>query len=152
MKNILGLKGTVGLLAILLLGGCATGPQMSISEKNMAYEDYIKSNELVSLKKIRSFRYQGWQSLTNDYLIISTSQRNKYLIKIKGYCPDLSFSQAILINQSMSSILTTNFDSISMLRTPQLKCYIKTIHQVSKEQLKEIMAIGKSQKSADESA
>ena len=74
------------------------------------------------------------------------------LIKIKGYCPDLSFSQAILINQSMSSILTTNFDSISMLRTPQLKCYIKTIHQVSKEQLKEIMAIGKPQKSADESA
>lgn len=137
------MKGMISLLVtIFVLAGCANAPYMSRAEKNVAYEEFIASNELLPLKSIRSFRYHGWQSLTNDYLIISTSQRNKYLVKVKGYCPDLTFAHAILINQSMSSVLTTRFDSISLIDSPQLKCFIKSMHKISKQQEKEIRAIG----------
>jgi len=136
------------IASAVLLGGCATNTGLSNKEKDVVYGEYIQEQKLESLKKIHTFRFHGWQSLTNDYLILSTSPKKKYLVEVKGYCPDLSFAQGILINQAMSSTLTTKFDSISVLGSNSvggynIKCYIKSIHKVSKEQAKEIAAIGK---------
>ncbi len=143
MKKI----AVLGVALATLLAGCSNTPTMSYEEKNIAYADYIVSNKLESLKKINTFRLHGWQSLTNDYLILSTSPKKKFLIEVNGYCPDLGFAHAIKINQSMSSMLSTRFDSISVINgdmaSHQIKCHIKTIHQIDKAQAKEISAIGK---------
>ena len=143
---------------VLALAGCATGPTMSTKEKNAAYADYVVENKLPNFKKINSFRFHGWQSLTDEYLILSTSVKKKYLIELRGYCPDLDYSHAIKLNQSMSGSLVTKFDSISVLNgdrnSAHLKCHIKSIHQLTKAQAKEIAAIGddvKPEKSAEES-
>lgn len=137
----------LGVAFAALLAGCSNTPTMSYEEKNIAYADYIVSNKLQSLKKINTFRLHGWQSLTNDYLILSTSPKKKFLIEVNGYCPDLGFAQAIKINQGMSSMLTTRFDSISVIGSDvgshHIKCHIKTIHKIDKAQAKEISAIGK---------
>jgi len=133
--------------AAALFTGCASAPSMSYGEKNLAYASYITDNKLASLKKINTFRMYGWQSLTNDYLIISTSPKKKFLVEVNGFCPDLAHAQTIAFNQSMSSSLSTRFDSISVLGgnvgDHMLKCHIQTIHQIDKAQAKEISAIGK---------
>ena len=133
MKTIISL-----LTATALLVGCASAPKMSYQQKNLHYRQYIATNNLPSLNKIRSFSYSGWQSLTDNYLIISTSFKKKYLIEIKGFCTNLTFAYRIVINQSSHSSLSKNFDSISTLESPRQKCFIKNIHQISKAQVQEM--------------
>jgi len=149
MKNYL----IIGLSLAAILSGCASKSTLSYDEKNLAYGDFIAINKLESLKNIRAFRLHGWQSLTNDYLILSTSFRKKYLVEVGGFCPDLGSAQTIMVNQGSSSILSARFDSISVVGNSfdgnnfgghQMKCQIKSIHQIDKAQAKEIAAIGKS--------
>ena len=116
---------------------------MSMQDKNLKYNDYITQQQLKSLKKIKTFKLHSWQSLTNDYLIVSTSPKDKYLVEVNGHCPELRFAHGIIVNRTIGSILSTKFDSISVISSPQMKCYIKSIHQLTKEQATEIVAIGK---------
>jgi len=131
------------IVSMVFTVGCST-TGLSKQEKNSAYADYLKTNEIASVDRVTAFNFSGWQALTDDYLIISASQRKKYLIEINGFCPDLSFSTAILMHQSMSSTLSTRSDAISTVDTPQLKCYIQSIYKITKAQAKEISDIGES--------
>ena len=137
------------LFSLLLITACSsTG--MSYKERNAAYLEYINKHNIEALDRISTFTYQGWQSLTDEFLIIRTRVKDRYLIQLNGYCPDLSFANAIKINQGMGSTLVTKFDSISVIGAKQPKCYIKNIYPLSKEQVKEISAIGKSTSTNEE--
>lgn len=137
MKKVIG-----SLILLFITSGCST-TGMSSQEKTAAYLNFIETEQLESIDKIRSFRFSGWQSLNDRYLIITASPKRKYLINIGAHCSDLKFSQAIIVNQSSSSLLSTRFDSISMLDTPQIKCFIKNIYPITKEQSKTLSNIGK---------
>jgi len=141
MRPTFSLLITVSILT--LISACSAKNTLSFKEKNEQYQQYIETNQLESLKKINAFRLKGWQSLTDDYLILSKSVKNKYLVKISGFCPDLNHAFGLKLNQSMDSVLSTKFDSISTLKDPDLKCYIKAIYQIDKAQSKELSAIGK---------
>jgi len=137
------MKTIIAMITVLtLIGGCSTTSTMSSAEKNDAYLDYVKTEKLVHLDKIRSFKFMGWQSLSNDFLIVSTSPKKKYLIEVNGFCPELNFAQAIIINQSSNSLLSTRFDSISVAKSPRQKCFIKSMYKVTKAQSKALSAIG----------
>jgi len=127
---------------LLIITGCTTTATMSTTEKNLAYGEYVKANNLVSKNKIVAFKFTGWQSLTTDYLIITSFVNRKYLLEINGYCNDLNYDHSIYIHQSTSTVLSAKFDSISTASNPQLKCFIKTIYPINKAQAKEIVAIG----------
>ncbi|MDP2560668.1 DUF6491 family protein [Psychrobium sp. 1_MG-2023] len=133
----------ITVLVVLMIVGCANQPSLSTSEKNAQYAQFIVENKLESLDKIKGFRFNSWQSLTDDYLIISTSPKQKYLLQVNGYCPDLTFSHSIILHQGMSSMLSAKFDSVSTTEQPQFKCFIKTIHKLDKQQSKTLSAIGK---------
>jgi len=124
------------------LTGCSTNQRLSIQDRDEAYLAYIEKQQLVEQQRIRTFSFNGWRALSNNYLIISTSPRKKYLVKINGFCPNLNHAQTIAINQSMSGSLETRFDSISVSESPGSKCIIKSIYKVTKEQVKEISALG----------
>ena len=134
---------TIIVVALALLAGCATNQSFSHKERDQAYGEYIESQELLSQDKIRTFRFSGWQALSNHYLFISTSANKKYLIEVNGFCSSLYHAQTIAVNQGMSSSLVTRFDSISVPDSPGNKCFIKSIYKVSKVQAKEISALGK---------
>lgn len=130
------------LFSFALLAACSsTG--MSYQERNAAYLTYVKEHNIEALDKVNTFTYQSWQPLTDKFLIIRTRVKDRYLLQLNSYCPDLSFANAITINQTMGSTLVTKFDSIYVLGTKQPKCYIKTIFPLTKEQSEEISAIGK---------
>jgi len=136
------------LITLSLVSSCSTKNTLSFKEKNEQYQQYIETNQLESLRKINAFRLNGWQSLTDDYLILSKSVKDKYLVKISGFCPDLNHAFGLKLNQSIDSVLSAKFDSISTLKDPEFKCYIKSIYQIDKTQSKELSAIGKA--SSDE--
>jgi len=138
MKNIV-----IMLLMLGAFSACTSNQSFSHKERDEAYTAYIEKNELLSQDKIRTFKFNGWQTLSNNYLIISTSPRKRYLIEISGFCSNLYHAQTIAINQGMSSMLSVRFDSISVPELPAVKCFIKSIHKITKEQVKEISAIGK---------
>jgi len=131
------------LVALSLLSGCASNQSLSSQERDEAYAEYIDKQRLLSQDKIRTFKFNGWRALSNHFLIISTSPSKKYLVEVNGYCANLYHAQTIAVNQGMSSSLVTRFDSISAISTPGIKCFIKSIYKLTKQQVKEISAIGK---------
>lgn len=138
------MKVIITLLSILtVITGCSTTTNMTASEKNTAYQEFVKTTPLESVNKIRSFKFMSWQSLSNEFLIISTSPRKKFLVEINGYCPELNFAQAIIINQASSSQLSVRFDSISVPESPEKKCFIKSIYPINKTQVKALRSMDK---------
>jgi len=127
-----------------LLVSCASTSTMTNDERTKAYIDYIVSEKLESMDRITSFRFDGFSSLSDEYLIISTGVKRSYLITLGNFCVNLRFSNSIRIHNSGSS-LQTKFDSISVPQDMGIgtKCFIKEIHKLSVEQKKEILKIGK---------
>jgi len=126
------------IIVALLVSGCAATKNLSNSEKNNLFSEYLTTEKLESVNEIRSFRFDRWRSLSNRYLVITTSPKNHYLLKLRNNCPNLTFTNTLVINQSISSVLSINFDSIAPLESPQFKCHIGEIYKLSKEQMAEL--------------
>jgi uncharacterized protein DUF6491 len=127
------------LIATMLLSGCASS-NLTMLEKNSAYAEYIKTENLKELDEIIAFEFYGWQSLTADYLIIESARQNKFLLAVNGFCNDLIYKPTLHVNQAKLSTLRARVDSVSVNRYE--KCFIKSIYKVTKAQVKEISAIG----------
>jgi len=134
-------------ILISLLAACASTPRPDYSA---LYQNYITENKLESLKRITAFNYRGWRSLDNEHLIINTSPNKPYLVTLISPCLDLRFSHAIAINSQGTSALYTRSDSISVPNYPHQKCFIKTIHPLTKQQADEISKLGKKTKKAEQ--
>ena len=141
------IKPVALILASILLSACSSA-QNTNGKKEPIYENYINQHPFESLNKITSFRFHGWRSLDNRYLIISTSLSRSYLIKLASHCSGLRFANTILINNDGNS-LHTKFDSIQVANLDvkhgiKEKCLIKSIYQITREQADEISRLGKS--------
>ncbi|WDE05448.1 hypothetical protein SG34_000410 [Thalassomonas viridans] len=136
-------KFITALILTALVSACSSTETMTRQEKNLAYQDYITKQQLPSLDKVRTFKMRGWQALSDEFLIVSAAHKKQYLLELEGFCPDFDFSQGIVIKQSNHSSLTTKFDSVAALNAPGVKCFIKAIHPVTREQVQELTAIGK---------
>ena len=133
-------------LLVLVIGGCATVDTLNDDEKNAAFETYIAEHKLESIKHIKSFNFKGWSTLTDDYLILSSSFNKRYLIQLKNSCYDLDSSYSLGLKQSMTSRLSVNTDAVVVFSHIQIKCFIKAIYPIDKAAVKTLQAIGKAVK------
>jgi len=120
---------------------------MPEEERKIAYEAFIEENELISIKRIKSFDFYGWSVLGDQHLIMSSRFKKSYLITLQRNCFDLSFAQTIVIHRNGSS-LSAKFDAISVMEPLSVKCFIKSIHPLTKEQAKSISKIGDEEEKA----
>ncbi|TQV70949.1 hypothetical protein FLL45_21725 [Aliikangiella marina] len=139
-------KLAISMMLVSVLAACASTPP---PDYGALYQNYITKNKLESLKRISAFNYRGWRSLDNEHLIINASHNKPYLITLTSPCFDLRFSHAIAINSRGTSSLYTRSDSITVPNYPQQKCFIKTIHPLTKEQADEIVKLGKTSDKTD---
>ena len=116
---------------------------MSNAEKTEAYVNYIEQNKLEKVKRINTFRLHGWRYLNRDYVILSTSIRKPYLVEISGPCHELAFSHSIGIHHD-GTTLTDRFDWVFAPSQPDIRCMIRSIHKLSREQADQLATIGKS--------
>ena len=142
MLNIMRVKNLIlTLLASMLIAGCATNATMTDDERTIAYEQFIVTEKLESIKRITSFRFYSWTPLGDQHLIISSRMNRPHLITLQRRCFDLSFNHAIIVH-SDGSTLSAKFDSVSVLEPIPIKCFIKSIYPLNKEQAKAIKKIG----------
>ncbi len=137
-------------ICLLWLVGCSSNTGVTQKEKNQAFRDYLQSEKIHSVKRITAFRFHGWSSLTDDFLLISSSRKRKYLLELSGFCNDMRWVHSIFINRSTSSTLQAKFDSISTVKNPEVKCFIKTIYPLTPEQKANIKAINNPTETATE--
>lgn len=142
MKNLL----TFTLSSILLLG--CTSTSMSLKEKNNEYSKYVVDENLSNKDKVEGFKFSGWKSLSDNYLIITAVHKKDYLIETKGRCIDLNDSHGIKLNRSSNWAIYKLGDSISPVGlTPASgitdKCFIKSIYPITNGQSDYLVNIGK---------
>lgn len=129
------------IASLVLVTACSSNAGKNEEIRNQAIRDYVASNNIEDVKKVRTFRYSGWSDLTNDFLIVSSAPRKQYLIEITGGCYDLKWANTIVLKRSESSSLQIKFDSVSTLETPQLSCRIDKIYPITDEQEDDIIAL-----------
>jgi hypothetical protein len=134
-------KTIITVLLPLALLSCASNN----NKRSIIYEDYIASSKLESVDKIITFHYTGWNSLDSRHLIVSSSHNKNYLLTLDTYCIDLDSANSIIIKQTMSHRLSVFFDSIIVPENHNLKCRIKSIHIINKEQRNDLTALRKKQ-------
>ena len=139
------LRSVFGLLALVsLVSACTSKNYLSEEEKATAYQAFIDSESLVEVKKIMGFRYNGWASLGEQHLVLYKNSHSPYLITLKRRCYDLDFTQAIKVHTT-GSVLYAKYDAVSVPDGIEVKCFIDTIHELTKEQKKALFKIGKPQ-------
>jgi hypothetical protein len=134
------IKTALILVSVVTLFSCAKNNNNS---RNDIYANYIKNNNLVEVNKILAFQFQGWNALDYEHLIISSSHNKNFLVTLNFYCTDLRNAHSILLDQSMSSSLSSRFDSIIVPENKQVKCRIKSIHKITKEQKNDLTSLWK---------
>ena len=138
MKNIL----TITLISTLLLG-CTSTTSMSLKEKDNAYSQYVINESLLSKDKVTGFKFSGWKSLSDNYLIITAVHKKDYLIETKGRCVELNSSHGIKLNRSSNLAIYKLGDSISPVGKITEKCFIKSIYPITNVQTDYLVNIGK---------
>lgn len=129
---------------VFLLAACASTITMSNDDRTKAYAEYIVTEKLESMNRITSFRYNGFSSLSDENIILSTGVNRYYLITFRSRCFNLRQANIIEVHNSGSS-LQTKFDSVSVLQQTGIstKCFIEQIHKLTVEQKKAVLKIGK---------
>lgn len=135
----------IAILSVLALAACSSKP-MNLQEKNDAFRQYISTNNIEDVNKVTSFRFNGWSSLTDEFMLLSSSPRKNYLIELTGFCDDIRWANTIKLNRSSDSSLHARFDSVSTLKNPQLNCRINKIYPITKDQKTAIREIYKPSK------
>jgi hypothetical protein len=134
-------KRLVLLFLVALLTGCAT-TGMNITERGEAYDKFISNAGLTEIERIRSFDLQGWDSLSNRHLILTGRFNRPYLVELRKECIDLYRAQTLIVNYT--SVLT-KLDTISVVDGLPIRCRIKRIFELSKEQKAALLNVTKTE-------
>lgn len=129
-------------LASLLLSACASKYELNKQERAEAYTQFIETESLTRVDSIRSFRLNGWAALGDQHMILNATPSRPYLITFRNKCSNLDLVHGIQVHKR-GATLESKFDFITTMDTVKVNCYIGTIHQLTKQQKKTLLAIGK---------
>lgn len=114
------------IVPVLTLGlaACASNPERAALEaRELAiYERHAGE----PVDRIRSFRLQGWQPVSDYTLLLETRLNQWYLVEVAGVCNGLRFAQQIGVRSWMNTV-TARLDNIIVDGVP---CQIRTIRPI----------------------
>ncbi|VAW38530.1 hypothetical protein MNBD_GAMMA01-1546 [hydrothermal vent metagenome] len=126
-------------MILITMVACAT----TNNSRFKIYDDYITQNNLESVSRVTTFKFQGWNSLDDRHLILSSNFKKSYLIVLANYCNDLQYTPNIIVDQTMNSRLSSKFDAIIVPGQNTQKCVINRIYKITQEQLSELRSLRK---------
>lgn len=128
------------LLAASLIAGCAsTARHENIVARNDAIEDYVVVSELEELDQIRKRGELYHTVVTNKYIFLK-DRRSTYLATFAQPCWNLDEARLEPDYRHDSDTIKARFDTYR-------GCRISTLHELTKGQEKEILALA--EKTAD---
>lgn len=133
-------KQSIIVVLLMLLTACANR-SVDLAQMNTDLRQYIKANNIANVDRVTSFRFNGWNSISDEFLLLNSSPKRKYLIELLGYCSDIRWAHTIILDRSMDTSLHAKFDSIGIPGQPALNCRIEKIYPITPEQEDEILAI-----------
>ncbi|WCE03181.1 DUF6491 family protein [Pseudoxanthomonas sp. JBR18] len=128
MQRLCFLSVLAGALALLSLGGCATGTGLSDAQRLALYREHAGEPQ-------RDFRYTtrqltGWTALGDEALAVWTKPNEAYLLEFGGGgCRDLNAASTILITNLLGQV-SAGMDRVQVLNRPagfNIACRIQTI-------------------------
>lgn len=136
------MKTLMILMLTGLLAGCA-GNNLSNAQWQSEVSKQVRQWQLQPVKRITTFNLDSWASLGENYLIIRTTPFKPYLIELASRCSGLSFANALLTEQSMSSSLSAKFDSVATPDNPDIPCRISKIYPLTQAQDTSLRQLGR---------
>ncbi|KXI30342.1 DUF6491 family protein [Paraglaciecola hydrolytica] len=129
------MKKSIVLFTVLITSAAsATAHTLTLAEKNKSYAEFVQAEKLSDIDNIRSFRYTGWKALSDDYLVITNTKKEDYLIEFKSRCLGLSKAKAVKLNRFSDSSLSSQYDTVSVVGPAAETCRIESIYPISAEQ------------------
>ncbi len=123
------MKTVVFVVFVLVLAACQNNKSSRIN-----YGQFIAEQGWVKKDRVQHFRFQGWQSLDDRYLILRSNQQKSFLVKLISTCNDLPYANNIQVNQATSRSLSAKFDSITVPGQFKQECTIDSIYEMDKVQ------------------
>ncbi|QYK05209.1 DUF6491 family protein [Shewanella zhangzhouensis] len=136
-------RKSIAVMSLFFLLLACSSNRLSRDEWELKVNDSISQWQLESVKKVNTFRLDSWASLGEKHLILRTSPGKPYLVELDARCPQLHFARALMLDQAMSTSLDAGFDSVFTAQEPHIKCRIKTIYPLNREQDKALLALDK---------
>ena len=124
-------SATAGLLALLLLGGCATDPT---DDRSSAYRDYIEVTELEEVSSIRTFGDIDHEVIDDKYVIISNRDQD-YLLEYSQACDKDPITQRVRADVRRDGRRLYTHDTFR-------GCTIKALYEVTPDQVVELRELG----------
>lgn len=137
------------LATTLFIFGCANKSALTKQERDDAYDAFIVENKLERTDKISAFRFDQWTALGRKHLILYRNFNSPFLVTLQRNCFDLDHSFQLAVEHS-GGTLNAKFDYVVVPDTIPVRCYIKSIHKITKEQKKQLLAIGEPPKEVKE--
>ena len=122
---------TAIILAALVASACATAGDVlersTGEEKLERYQPYIGE----PVDRFTAFRYDSWQPVGKNQLVVQTTFNDAYLLTLMGTCPDLEFANTVRLTSTGSTVST--FDKVIVRG---MRCPIQRIQPIDLEQMR----------------
>lgn len=126
----------------MALGACAGRPSQQTLDKNLAVRDLIDLRQLESLDKIRSDDSDGWEQITNRFIIYRT-RRGDYLFEFTRPCWELDDNTRIVADERFdANVIQARFETLR-------GCRIAAIYALDDAEVAELQNIGEPPGSPD---
>ena len=125
------IPAAAGLLALLLLGGCATEPTV---DRSSAYRDFIEVTELTEVHSIRTFEDIDHEVVDEKYVIISNRDQD-YLLEYSQACDEDPFTRRVRPDVRRDGRRLYTHDTFR-------GCNIKALYEITPDQVVELRNLG----------
>ena len=133
-------KSVITILLVLVATGCAS-QTMTNRERTVAYNQFISTEQPEQVQKITAFKFHGWTPLGEEHIIINSHYNRYVLLTFNNACDNLNFANTIKVN-NVGTTIRAKIDSIYVSESKVTQCFIKSIHNLTKEQSDTIKNIG----------
>lgn len=125
--------------AVLGFGGCATDLARRPVAPPLRYADYAGP----VIDDFHYFRFDGWEVVSRNELVLWTGLQEAYLLKVWDTCPDLEFAFHVGVTSSFNRV--THFDKV---RVGRERCPISEIRRIDVARMKADRAKARGQAAA----
>lgn len=118
-------------LAATLLSACATAPSKPVktTEQRLADRGWIVGDKV---NDVFNFDIDGWASVDNKHVILSSNFRDSYLVTVMGPCNDLDSAFRLAYTTTAGSLTRGDSLLVHQMGGGIERCPITAINKLSK--------------------